>query len=623
MYTTIEPRLIALLNNDLSSNSYASPPSLDLPPLHDPNILKASGRPLLLEPDTVHRNGKPTPNSNSNLPTQHHSLLIQNEDEDGTHPGGGAKQKPHNAAVDRALGNSSPQSLRKILDDVHEKGPVPSKKRPIPENSKDDFVQLPQPPKKHKAAKQVVPPIIIGLFEPPPQAALFPPIASSSFHDSHGRNSLNTVPMKLRELKGAPTNEIFGDDLAEKGIVAQVVEPKKKKDARPRRKWTEEETNNLLLGVHKHGVGNWTDILDDSTFSFNERSGADLKDRFRTCCPAELRGKQTASAPQFEKRVKSTSSLMSENILIDNNEGFAVPGGDDEKPRKSRAHRRKLEDLAQLGIEGPFRKSLRRERRAFSEEEDSEILLGYNCHGPAWTRIQRDPRFHLQSRQPTDLRDRFRNKYPEKFRADDRSKEPTQASIYSSQSSVQSQTLYAPAPKNDGKLPENKQSSMSLQLQDVDTRPKESLTFYPPSAIHTSSSREGLRIQEMITTSQTPPKNNTLQPQSSLYNNFTFPEQSNLEADAMPFSQAFDWNTITAPFTSTMGEMDISRLLLDESWPEMPVITKKSKQQSFTNINSILSSTNDASGGGNENVFYNMLDDAEVVDASFGFKGEI
>ena len=610
MYTTIEPRLIALLNNDVSSNSYSSTPSLDLPPLHDPNILKASGRPLLLEPDTTTRNGKHTPTSS--LSAQHHALPIQNEEEDGNPPGG-TKQKLVKSAIDRALGSSSPQSLRKILDDVNENGPAPSKKRPIPENSKDDFVQLPQPPKKHKAAKQAVPPIIIGLFEPPPQAALFPPIASSSFHDSHGRNSLNTVPMKQREMNGPPSNVWFED--AEKEV-AQVMKPKKKKDARPRRKWTEEETNNLLLGVHKHGVGNWTDILADQAFPFSGRSGADLKDRFRTCCPAELRGNNSPADPRLGKRVKSTSSLMSENILIDDNEGS---GGEDGKPRKSRAHRKKLEDLAELGIEGPFRKSLRRERRPFSDEEDREILQGYSSHGPAWTRIQRDPRFHLQSRQPTDLRDRFRNKYPEKFRADDKSKEKEKevhTMVKSSQSSTESLPQLS-ASKREGRVAEPKQASVSLQLQDVDDRAKENTVFYPNSSIHPSSSREGLRIQEMITTSSSPPKNANLPTQANLYNNFTFPEQPNMESDTMPFSQSFDWaNTIAAPFTGTMGEMDISRLLLDESWPDLPTSTTKEKQQSFTNINSIISSS--AETGGNDNPFYTMLEDPEIINASFG-----
>ena len=306
------------------------------------------------------------------------------------------------------------------------------------ESSKDDFVQLPQPPKKQKAAKQVVPPIIIGLLEPPPQAALFPPIASSSFHDSHGRNSLNTVPPKVTELKDALRSE---DSSTPTSIVTEKKTPASKepskKDIKVRRKWTEEETNNLLLGVHKHGVGNWMDILEDPNFSFNNRSGVDLKDRFRTCCPVEWRGnapKPVNAAQRVESgstrglnRGKSKSGLMSENILIDEEEIETNAAADDptspNKLRKSRAHRKKLEDLAQLGIEGPSRKSQRRERKLFSEDDDREILMGYHIYGPAWTRIQKDPRFHLQNRQPTDLRDRFRNKYPAKFRSED-SKEP-------------------------------------------------------------------------------------------------------------------------------------------------------------------------------------------------------
>src|SRR6187402_28203 len=113
---------------------------------------------------------------------------------------------------------------------------------------------------------------------------------------------------------------------------------------------------------------------------------------------------------------------MSENILIEDEETEkSTPGGGDtnvNKQHKSRAHRKKLDDLTQLGIEGPFRTSFRRERRAFSEEEDRAILEGYKAYGAAWSRMQRDPRLNLQSRQPTDLRDRFRNKFPDKFRAE-------------------------------------------------------------------------------------------------------------------------------------------------------------------------------------------------------------
>lgn len=65
-----------------------------------------------------------------------------------------------------------------------------------------------------------------------------------------------------------------------------------------------------------------------------------------------------------------------------------------------------------MGIHGPFKRSLRRERRPFTDQDDRGILEGLDIYGPAWTKIQRDPRFHLSSRQPTDLRDRVRNKYP-------------------------------------------------------------------------------------------------------------------------------------------------------------------------------------------------------------------
>lgn len=276
------------------SDSLDPSTSLELPPLH---ILQASGRPLLLEPDASNEN-------------------IQRPREEGN----------------EIVARGTPSSL----------GRIPSK---------DDFVQLPQPPRQHKAA-QVVPPIIIGLLEPPAQATIFPPIA---FHDRHGRNSLNMVLASKARLEPAKTS----------------------KEVRARKKWSEEETNHLLLGVAKHGVGKWTDIVDDPSFSFNGRSGVDLKDRFRTCCPAELRG----DAPR------------------------------EDGTRQSRAHRRKMEDLAQLGIQGPFRSSPRRARRPFTEQDDRDIAEGYRKYGPAWTRIQRDPKLHLQSRQATDLRDRFRNKH--------------------------------------------------------------------------------------------------------------------------------------------------------------------------------------------------------------------
>jgi len=625
MNNTIEPRLIALLNDEPSESNIS--PSLELPPLHDPNILKASGRPLLLEPDTSKRNGKPS--SNSQLSPKHKSLIPSLDDDEKILKGGEAKQKPAKTSADRALGNSSPQSLRKILDDdTTTTVAATSKKRNIVETSKDDFVQLPQPPKKQKAAKQVVPPIIIGLFEPPPQAALFPPIASSSFHDSHGRNSLNTVLPKVTELKDNTRNSSHAKEKAEPPPTKAV-----KKDVRPRKKWTEEETSNLLLGVYRHGVGNWTDILEDSKYSFNGRSAIDLKDRFRTCCPAELRGKAASiksnqGSVASKHKTKSKSSLMSENILIDDDEigaGNAKENRKATKQCKARTHRKRLEDLVQLGIEGPFQKSKRRERRAFSDDEDRAILEGYEIYGPAWTRIQRDPRLNLQSRQPTDLRDRFRNKHPEKFRNEDKP-DPGK------------QTLNRCSPtltSTDGRGKENVMPTLNQYTSPLIPQGPEMIGHVNESlgkdtssgsathgsSLHTLATREGLRIQEIISSEQGTSRALPLQNHTSMFNfkdnDVSFGDQSGMDpSDSLPYTQSFDWNSgISAPFSNNIGEMDISRLLLDESWPDISSSSSKEKQ-SYTDINSIISSSAEPLHNGPS--FFNMLNDPDQIDDPFG-----
>jgi hypothetical protein len=85
------------------------------------------------------------------------------------------------------------------------------------------------------------------------------------------------------------------------------------------------------------------------------------------------------------------------------------------RPRKSRSDRKSTGDLARLGIEGPFPKAKRRERRAFTDEEDADLLKGYQIYGPLWSSIQSDPHLNLSSRRSMDVRDRFRNRYPEKY----------------------------------------------------------------------------------------------------------------------------------------------------------------------------------------------------------------
>ncbi|EFW99183.1 myb DNA-binding domain containing protein [Grosmannia clavigera kw1407] len=365
----------------------------------------------------------------------------------------------------------------------------------------DELIQLPQPLKKQKsnqqvgALSQVFPPIINGLHEPPPNAAVFPPIASDfDANATLGRGALTTDFVNGGEGGGgvggnlgyeglmtgatsasATETDRFGEPFLASGIsssaagyttaaptlpscafnqggitgdwahgssVSSSNTKPKRRAAKPRRRWTEEETNQLLIGVSRHGLGKWTAILEDPEFSFCNRSAGDLKDRFRTCCPDELRGKLNhadrlaapnlpTTGPSTRARLKTKTSLTLEDILIEQDVQYDLHGqpphpdvpiaesssatGLEPKLRKRRVHRRNMEDMVKLGIQGPFKKSHRRERRPFTEQDDREILEGLQLYGPAWTKIHRHPQFNLSSRQPTDLRDRVRNKYPETY----------------------------------------------------------------------------------------------------------------------------------------------------------------------------------------------------------------
>lgn len=522
MYATIEPRLIALLN-DSSSEPIVSYPRLDLPPL-DHTILRSSGRPAPLEPIASSRNVE-----RSALTTHQNGTFERDAGESSTARVVEGKDALRTASIiDRGLGGTSSQSLRKILDVApDESQSQASKRRQRIDSSKDDFVQLPQPPKKQKAAKQVVPPIIIGLFEPPPDAALFPPIASSSFHDSHGRNSLNTGPPNELKTQVLPEVTLKSVDKLDDQVKAGP-----KYVTRTRKKWSEEETAQLLLGVQAHGVGNWTKILQDPKFKFDNRKAVDLKDRFRTCCPTELGGKNSrkSGAPgkvQDGHSVpvpKPKPDLIAENALIDSEcssmderSTFATNKGS----QKTRAHRKNLEDLAQLGIKEPFKKSRRRERKPFSDEEDRAILQGFQEFGPAWARILKDPRFNLKGRRPTDLRDRLRNKYPEKYSQEDEAERVVKEAAGSTNQTANATSSSQTVP------------TLSVPHEPPPVVPKVSV---PPST-------SGYAFKDNFFELLEPPPINDV-----------------------PDALSFDWSYSMASFPNAMGEMDISRILLDDTW---------------------------------------------------------
>lgn len=561
---TIEPRLIHLLNE---STATPRPHHAELPPIKGLGFPKSSGRPHPIEPDAGRRSDGSTDTNGGQLAAQQPRPSLYPVGDEGSASAAGQRREPSSYTTDRTIHNHiSSQDLRMILDDT----PTPefsedhtTKKRP----SKEDFVQLPQPLKKQKSGTQqhIFPPIIVGLLEPPLNAALFPPISSGSFDDRP-----HSEPPQALSITKPPEIQNVPEDIIAKPAPSPSPEADKtptgkakRRAAKPRRKWSEEETNHLLKGVSKHGVGRWTDILADKEYNFNERSAGDLKDRFRTCCPEELRANLMAKKEAAKERHSAMASenkprkgLMSENILNDTEEDVdmdraqSVQNDSDSampKQRKSRAHRKKMEDLAELGIKGPFKKSHRRERRPFSDQDDREILEGFEFYGPQWTKIQRDPRFNLSSRQPTDLRDRLRNKYPERFA----STEKTTMQVKDQSGPGSSGPGPNPNPTNNLLEPS---VNMAIENSLNNVSVAKSALLEPHQQLNRTNSKDDIPRWSLL-----PPASMSLMAEQ--------PPESSLSTHPHTGATGFYWSEGGGGglASGAIGEMDISRLLLDDT----------------------------------------------------------
>ncbi|KAJ6031509.1 hypothetical protein N7540_002241 [Penicillium herquei] len=409
------------------------------------------------------------------------------------------------------------------FDDDALHGPRKRRRVDLQAESFNEHLQLPIP----QAQKEQRPPpfgpfaILNGLNEPPPNAALLPPIeagtitqllskpsngqaaaidpailASTSGTPSEGQ-PVERREARIEELLGATLDDHKDDDvhdhederitpsdiqsnksaIRDQEIVPndsapspvpdgdEPLSPKTRGRSRKNlRKWTEEETTDLIRGVVKCGIGNWTAILAQPELKFNKRTASNLKDRFRVCCPWAYRASdpneatkqlrdnlasallkaQAEGGPDAAGRIRlplltptglgselgsgagspsntshksSTPSLSA--TALDTDVGSPTPLQQSppasDTPGLSNKSRSTLESL---GIPEPHvtAKSKRRSRRPFTTAEDEALLKGYAVHGFQWTLIQQDKRLNLGHRRATDLRDRFRTKFPHVYR---------------------------------------------------------------------------------------------------------------------------------------------------------------------------------------------------------------
>ncbi len=181
--------------------------------------------------------------------------------------------------------------------------------QPTQISSESTVIRLPELPQlpKRTTRRPRIPPLLQGLHQPPPgppESKLFPPITSekSAFarnprkpiafethaEDSRGKADEARVGSgNYGEGKRINYNQV---ENAEHNASSQISPPRvapgldKNKEAqgkghnkqsRKRNKWSEQETQELVLGVSKHGIGNWKRILQDPDFAFKERTAVD------------------------------------------------------------------------------------------------------------------------------------------------------------------------------------------------------------------------------------------------------------------------------------------------------------------------------------------------------------
>ena len=415
-------------------------------PLRDPAPLKHTNVPSPLEPVTANaidpgRTGRHSPSRDGLRNTKRlpritpSDVLLARE-----------SKKPHLAIselLEDADGSDNlPQQLPSFISlSVVEKSPVqvpnrlgqgPAQKRPrldqdAEHTSHDLGRQLPRPAQKEVRLSRpapLLPAMVTGLHEPPPSAALLPSMdtdkrpeairsisskiqvrdilqdvgsrsPSPGFQTSHGPSShgMQSAPAQPDVTSGRPPlNEqcFFLEPEPEFDISSNLA--KDLKARRMRRKWTPVETQHLLAGVRKYGVGKWKQILEDASFTFTERSSVDLKDRYRVCSKADSLTAATAISVVLPVQLTSTPDTAAKVIS-----------------------RRSPPRLQQPSLQSSQSKQ-RRKRRAWTAAEDECLIKGVTRHGFQWTAIHDDPELGLNHRRATDLRDRIRNKFPEGYK---------------------------------------------------------------------------------------------------------------------------------------------------------------------------------------------------------------
>ncbi|KEQ72289.1 hypothetical protein M436DRAFT_48930 [Aureobasidium namibiae CBS 147.97] len=299
-----------------------------------------------------------------------------------------ARRSPH---------QSSASSIAAVLND--ETSPPRSGEHASHRRDVEQAVfTLPKLPTKRHAKRHRVPPVLQGLHHPPPDAGLLPSISTEE-----AQVFLSTSRGSKPAANAASADETTSTVVQQEPVLsAETTQGASHKRSR-RNLWTDQETNNLLAGVSRFGIGNWKRILLCPDYQFHKRTAVDLKDRFRVCRPEAYGG---ARKTRKAKRVSSEEAATTKTSKRAKTAEPTPP----EPPKEDEPQPEQVNTTDQT-----LWKAQRRPRRNFTNEEDQALLKGFREQGPSWVSIAKDEAFREHGRTPTDLRDRLRTKFPEKY----------------------------------------------------------------------------------------------------------------------------------------------------------------------------------------------------------------
>lgn len=199
-------------------------------------------------------------------------------------------RRPAKSAVplEQVLNNSSPQG--RTDDNILSFDSEPRKKRRLDTGGTRE---LPKPSvsgkrvSKRQHLQPLLPPLLPPLHEPPPDARIVPSIITEfrahkpDVPPSEPKPSA-TIPDRATTL---PSNNKIEASLSaplvqeSENVSQRKVDHSEPKKRKKNKRWTEEETRDLLQGVARFGIGSWKKILLHPDYKFNNRTAVDLKDR--------------------------------------------------------------------------------------------------------------------------------------------------------------------------------------------------------------------------------------------------------------------------------------------------------------------------------------------------------